>query len=440
MKKKIIVRGPVLSRSGYGEQSRFALQCLRSREDYFDVYIIPTNWGKSSWVWEETEERRWIDEKIKETAIYLANGGTFDGSLQITIPNEWEPMAPINIGYTAGIETTKVAPQWVEKSYLMNHIIVISNHARDTFLNTTYQATDNNTGQTINDFRCQTPITTVNYCVRNYDAESHLDIELDYDFNFLCAAQFGPRKNVENTLRWFVEEFIDQEVGLVLKLNWHNDSLNDRVHTKKMIDNLLKQDKYKDRKCKIYLLHGSLKSEEMSSLYKHPKIKCLVSLTHGEGFGLPIFEAVCNELPVIAPDWSGHLDFLYMPSTDKKTKKTKNKAMFSRVDYQLAPIPQQVVWDGVLVADSQWCYADGGSYKMKLREVITKYQHKKQQAKKLKKWVFENFSEEQQYAKFVEPIIEALDSSTAPPAGLPNESKGEEDWLSEIADIVKEYE
>ena len=235
MKKKILVRGPVLSRSGYGEQSRFALKCLRSREDYFDIYVIPTSWGRCGWVWEETEEREWIDERIRETSIYISQGGQFDSSLQVTIPNEWEKLAPINIGYTAGIETTKVAPQWIEKSYTMDHIIVISNHSRNTFLDTTYQATDKNTGQVYNDFRCKTEITPVNYCIRNYDTDQHLDFDLDYDFNFLCAAQFGPRKNVENTIKWFVEEFIDKEVGLVLKLNWHNDSINDRVATERQL-------------------------------------------------------------------------------------------------------------------------------------------------------------------------------------------------------------
>ena len=35
----------------------------------------------------------------------------------------------------------------------------------------------------------------------------------------------------------------------------------------------------------VYLLHGSLSSEEMNKLYNHPKIKSFISLTHGEGFG-----------------------------------------------------------------------------------------------------------------------------------------------------------
>ena len=46
MKKKILVRGPVLSQSGYGEQSRFALRALKSREDLFDIYILPIAWEK----------------------------------------------------------------------------------------------------------------------------------------------------------------------------------------------------------------------------------------------------------------------------------------------------------------------------------------------------------------------------------------------------------
>jgi len=57
MRKKIFVRGPVLSQSGYGEQSRFALRALRSREDLFDIYISPIPWGQTGWVWEQRELR-----------------------------------------------------------------------------------------------------------------------------------------------------------------------------------------------------------------------------------------------------------------------------------------------------------------------------------------------------------------------------------------------
>ena len=182
-----------------------------------------------------------------------------------------------------------------------------------------------------------------------------------------------------------------------------NNSTIDRLETKRAMDRLLGE--YENRKCKVYLLHGSMTDEEMTALYQHPKIKALVSLAHGEGFGLPIFEAVYNELPVIAPDWSGHVDFLYVPVKDKKTKKEKLKAHFAKVKYTIQPIQKEAVWDGVLQADSMWCYAEQGSYKMRLREVYKDYQRFKSQAKKLNKWVRKNFIAEEQHKQVVDIVL-----------------------------------
>ena len=139
MRKRIILRGPVLSRSGYGEQSRFALRSLRKHEDRFDIYVINTQWGGTGWQAQQNEERTYIDSLIQKTFHHLQNGGKFDMSLQITIPNEWESLAPINVGYTAGIESTKIAPEWIEKCNSMDRIIVISNHAKKSMVGTSYQ-------------------------------------------------------------------------------------------------------------------------------------------------------------------------------------------------------------------------------------------------------------------------------------------------------------
>ena len=161
MKKKIFVRGPVLSQSGYGEQSRFALRALRSREDLFDIYVQPIPWGKTGWVWEDSEFRQWLDGRINDTAI-LAQQKQLqpDISLQITIPNEFQKICPINIGYTAGIETSKVAPQWLQKGNDMDKILVVSSHAKETYANVSYEAKDNNTGQVFH-YKLQTPVEVV---------------------------------------------------------------------------------------------------------------------------------------------------------------------------------------------------------------------------------------------------------------------------------------
>ncbi|MAH48867.1 hypothetical protein CMI37_23775 [Candidatus Pacearchaeota archaeon] len=395
-KTKILIRGPVLSHSGYGEQSRFALRALRSREDLFDIYIVPVGWGHTGWLSTVNEEREWIDKTIVKTAEYSKNGGIFDISLQITIPNEWERLAPINIGYTAGIETTKVAPVWLQKANEMDKIIVVSNHAKQIFEKSYYEGQHPETQQKVI-LKCGTSIDVVNYAVRNFE-EKPIDLELEYDFNFLCMCQHGPRKNLASTIKWFVEENFDQEVGLVIKTNLKNNSIIDREHTENAIKQILGNDK--TRKCKVYLLHGDLSEEEMTSLYRHPKIKVMVSTTHGEGFGLPLFESVYNELPVIAPGWSGQCDFLYMPDPKRKNS-GKMKPMFASVEYEIRPVQPEAVWPGVIEKDSMWCFPKEASFKRRLREVRTQYPRFKKNAKKLQKYIVKNFTEEAQYAKFV---------------------------------------
>ena len=147
MRKKILLKGPVLTRSGYGEQSRFALRSLRSREDLFDIYIQPITWGNTGWLIEETEERKWIDNTIEKTISFIQQGGKFDMSLQVTIPNEFQQLAQVNIGYTAGIETTKVSHQWIQKTNEMDKVITVSSHSKNVIENTEYQAQDTRTGQ-----------------------------------------------------------------------------------------------------------------------------------------------------------------------------------------------------------------------------------------------------------------------------------------------------
>tara|TARA_R110002073_G_scaffold202932_4_gene362507 strand:+ start:122 stop:1387 length:1266 start_codon:yes stop_codon:yes gene_type:complete len=417
---KVLVRGPALTRTGYGEHCRFTLRALREI-DGLDIYLIPVNWGQSNWIWENNEERRWMDQIIRKTAMHNQQNGQYDMSIQVTIPNEWERLAPINIGITAGIETTKVAPQWLGKANEMDKVITISNHSKEVFHSSVYEGVDKRTGE--KGYLQLTPdkeVGIVRYPVKLHE-EVDLDLNLSTKFNFLTVAQWGPRKNILNTISWFVEEFIDNpDVGLVVKTFAKGGSLIDRTQAKEHLEKHL--EKYANRKCKVYLLHGDLTDQEMHSLYTHEDINCLISLTHGEGFGLPLFEAAYSGLPVLATDWSGHLDFLYMPVRDKKGKE-KLRAHFAKVDYVLEPVPRAVVWDGVVVPDSMWAYPQQGSYKMKLRDMLKDHGRYKSQAKKLKAWLLENFSAEVQYEEFRNSIKE----------WLPTEDDLE--WQEQLSDI-----
>tara|TARA_Y100000593_G_scaffold76609_1_gene141654 strand:+ start:1883 stop:3178 length:1296 start_codon:yes stop_codon:yes gene_type:complete len=406
MSKKVLIRGPILTQSGYGEHARFIYRALSSRPDLFEVFVDPINWGKTSWMWEDTSERRQIDQVIGKTQAYMAQNGQFDMSFLVTIPGEWEKYraAPINIGVTAGIESNKVSAQWLEAgNKFVNKIIVPSKFSKQTYADTVYNG-KNNFGQQVR-LSLNTPISVVNYPVKKYE-NVDLELKLEYDFNFLVVAQWGPRKNVENTIRWFVEEFYDKEVGLVLKLNHANNSLGDRTRVKHRLINLLKE--YKDRKCKIHLVHGYMNNDEIHSLYNHPKIKALLSLTHGEGYGLPLFEAAYCGLPIITHDWGGQADFLMVDVKDK-SKNIKKKPLFLKVKYDVNTIQKGAVWNTVLEPDSMWAYPKQGHSKMRMREMYKQYGRFKTQAKKLKKHVTKEFAQDKVYASLIDSLKEYLD-------------------------------
>jgi len=397
--KKVLLRGPSLSQSGYGEHTRFLLRALRKRSDLFDIFLINTNWGGTGWIWEANEEREWIDHLLHKTIQFAQQGGTWDVSLQVTIPNEWEKIAPINIGVTAGIETTKIAPAWVDKSLLMDKIIVVSEHAKYGFDNTEYPVVSKQTGEEIT-AKVTCPIDVVNYPVKN-PGSTDIELELEDDFNFLTVGTWIPRKNLDSTVKWFVEEFHDQKVGLVVKTSLMKNCLKDREHSERKLKELLKE--YQDRKCNVYLLHGDMSEQEMTALYQHPKIKAIVGAAHGEGYGLPLFEAAYNELPVICPAWGGQTDFLYMHTKDKKGK-VKKTPMFTPVSYDIKHIQEGAVWDGVLEKDSQWCYPKEWDYKRGLRTLYKNHGSAKAKAKKLKKYLLENFSADMQFEKIEKSI------------------------------------
>lgn len=356
MKNNVLLKGPILTRSGYGEHARFVLRALRSREDLFNIYIQPIQWGATSWINENDSERAWIDKRIEETIAFIQHGGNFDISLQVTIPNEWEKIAPVNIGVTAGIETTMVAPLWLQKgNEAVDKIITISNHSVNSYRDTVASATNNQTGQQF-EYRLNTPIDYVSYPVKTFDNLEKLELNLPTEFNFLSVAQFGPRKNLPNTIKWFIEEFHDDNVGLVIKTNMAKNCLMDRENVFNHLKSITNH--FPNRSCKIYLLHGDMTDEEMHSLYCSNNIDAFLALPHGEGFGLPIFEAAYSGLPVVATGWSGHLDFL----TDKD-----GKEYFYNVSFDLQPVQKEVVWDNVLIAESMWAYPREQSAKQKMR-------------------------------------------------------------------------
>ncbi len=421
-KTRVLIRGPILTRSGYGEQARFAYRALKTRPDLFEVYVAPTGWGNTSWIVDDSDERREIDACVRATAHYSAecqqnNTHPWDLSIQVTIPQEWQRIAPKNIGYTAGTETTHISHKWVESCSEVDRIIAVSEHTKAAFDNTEYEGQTPD-GKQIS-ARCTTPIDVVGFPAKNIEPET-VDFEPETDFNFLVVAQWSARKNMDETVQGFLRAFEDNpNVGLIIKTNLGKNCLLDRQASMARLKSFLDNYDYgtmtgNPRQCKVYLLHGAMTDEEMAGLYRHPKVKALVNVAHGEGFGLPIFEAAQAGLPIIAPNWGGLKDFMNAEVTTKakKGRKAKSRVRFlgTKVDYNVKQIQQEAVWENILIPQSSWCYPIEKSYQLALKNVYKTYDRAISDAKKLQKHVTEEFSEEAQKSKFVDSVLETINN------------------------------
>jgi glycosyltransferase involved in cell wall biosynthesis len=433
MSKKILLKGSVLRQSGYSLHARFAYRALKhyisKNELDHELFIIPTPWGQTGEVPGDSPEQRELNSLIQKTQDYIQKGNRdFDISVQVTIPNEFELIAPINVGVTAGIESDRVAPIWLQKANMMSRVVVPSHHSATGFTDCSYSFQDPNT-KTEKNLLLSTPIFVVNYpdeyCDLYSEMVENLNLNLTTDFNFLSVAQMGPRKNVEMIIEGFLKEFAAREdVGLILKLSIRNNSRIDYEHVQNHIRNFMATVKGRigfKPKCKIYVLHGDLTEKELYSLYSNEKIKGFINLSHGEGYGLPIFEAALVGIPIIAPAWGGCLDFLE-PEVEISGK--KNKRLYLNVDFEIKKVQDFAVWKDVIIPESKWCFPEFNSYCATMRKLYRNYDFFKKNAMSLSQILREKHSREKIYEDMAEtilaPILPAREESQISEENVPS--------------------
>jgi len=320
MKPTILFRGPVKTRSGYGSHSRDLLEALYQM-NLFDIKIDSCMWGNTPMTALEPNNtfHKWIESNI----VYKFDGLP-DIYIQVTVPNEFKRFGKFNIGITAGIETTVAPKDWIDGCNQMDLIIATSNFSKDVLLSTVYDERNKTTNELNNQHKITKPIevlfegvdTSIFNDVINKDFK--LDIKENFAFLFVghwLKGNIGQdRKDIGMLIKCFVEAFKDGNdmPALVLKTSSSSFSIKEREVFTKRIKDIVSDIKNPPS---IYLLFGDLSNKEMNDLYNHPKIKLMVSLTKGEGFGRPLLEFTMTGKPVIASNWSGHKDFLSMESS-----------------------------------------------------------------------------------------------------------------------------
>ena len=276
--------------------------------------------------------------------------------IQVSVPNEFTPIAKYNIGVTAGIENTAPKAEWVQGLNRMNMNIVPSKFVKEIFQKVSYEEINEQTKQKTGELRVTSPIEVLFEGADTdiYKLTNQLSSELKTEMNsikekfiFLYTGHWlqgdlgQDRKDTGMLLKTFLETFKNKPnpPALLMKTSGATFSIMDRNEIKQKIDDI--KSTVKGKLPPVYFLHGNLTDEEMNQMYNHNKVKAHITFTHGEGFGRPLLEASLSEKIVIAPSWSGHIDFL-----------NKNNSVL--LPGTMTPVHKSALPKEMLVDGAQW--------------------------------------------------------------------------------------
>jgi hypothetical protein len=322
-----VLQSPIFTRSGYGDWADFVAKSLQ-RYDKFDLKLIPTRWGHCSKKNLQEElardpETQALIPKILQQPLTQQP----DIFIHCTIPNEFQPVGKFNIGMTAGIETTVAAGPWIEGLNRMNFNIATSVHAQRIFQQANYTKTYTDGRKEIVKLEkpCEVLFWGANTNVFKKTSEKHEHLEkfmsqIKENFAFLFVGQWtansinADRKDIGMLIKTFIETFRgvpeDRKPCLILKTSGAALCKIDKYDCISKLKSIISSIGESPNNPNVYILHGELTDSEINALYNHEKVKVHVSFTHGEGFGHPLLLATLSGKPILAPNWSGHLDFL----------------------------------------------------------------------------------------------------------------------------------
>ena len=404
----VVVSCPIDTFSGYGSRSRDVVRALVNSEKY-DVKVLSQRWGSTPYGFLDENDPE--DKKLLDCIIPSPLQRQPDVWIQITVPNEFQKIGKFSIGITAGIETDICTPQFIEGCNRMDLILGSSQHTIDVFKKTVYDKKDKE-GNTHGTVQLETPTDIL---FEGVDLEKYFHIEpkdlpktelvksldtIDEQFCFLFVGHWlqgalgEDRKNVGLMLKTFLETFKNKSKrpALVMKTMSGPASILDREEILKRIDAVRKG--INGTLPNVYLLHGEVEDEDMNHLYNHPKVKAMISLTKGEGFGRPLLEFTQSKKPIIASNWSGHLDFL-------------NAEFASLVPGELKEIHSSAVQKDLLIEKSKWFNADIGFASLLMKDYFNSYKGYQVKGKRLGHYCKTNFS----FEKMQEKLEEIMDKN-----------------------------
>lgn len=390
-KNTFYISAPFDTYSGYGARSRDLIKAIIELDKY-DIKLISQRWGTTPWGFiKNNPEWEFLTKYLYERPQLTEQPDIW---MQVTVPNEFQPLGKFNIGCTAGMETTLVDGSWVEGVNRMNLTLVSSEHSKQTFLNSVFQKSQNN--QVIGEVRVEKPIEVlfegadtniykvIDLLPKNklYDSINSIPESFAYLFvgHWMQGIMGEDRKNVGLLVKAFYEIFKNKtkKPALILKTSGAGASYMDRNEILKKIE-IIKKSVNSTNLPNVYVLHGEFTDIEMNQLYNHPKIKSMVSLTKGEGYGRPLLEFSLVKKPIITSGWSGHMDFL-------------DPNFVTMLPGQLANVHETSVVPNMILKESQWFSPDHAAVGHFLKDVYENHKNYTENAKRQSYKSKSNFS------------------------------------------------
>ena len=401
-KSTFFISAPFDTYSGYGARSRDVIKSIIKSEKY-DVKLLPQRWGNTPHGFVNDHEEEWgfLTNHIYDQPQLNQKPDIW---MQITVPNEFNPVGKYNIGMTAGMETTIVHHSWVEGMNRMDINFVSSEHSKKTFLDSIYTK-NNEQNQPVGEIKIQKPIEVL-FEGANLDVykpvKSNFDLpQMKESFAYLFVGHWmqgnlgEDRKNVGLLVKAFFELFKNKQnaPALILKTAVTGASY---IGRDQIIDkiNQIKATMGDQRLPNVYLLHGEFSDVEMNEIYNHPKVKAMVSLTKGEGFGRPLLEFSLTKKPILATNWSGHVDFL-------------NSEFTSLINGELKNVDDSAVVKDMILKESQWFTPNSGEIGHYLKDMFKNYKKYAELGKRQAHFSKTNFS----WGKMDEKLNEYLDKN-----------------------------
>lgn len=302
--KKILVVAPTFSLSGYGDRSRnFLIDLVEANRVYnYEIYLYTLSWGNT------------LNKPVNIDGVILIDANKTNEYYDVVFDITMLQDAVIHncgkyVVITAGIESDihpKINLNNILKNEIDTEVWGSSNHSVSNL-------TEYNEFKKIV-FPETVRLQDVYYTDSVINKLEELENVLLISGAWITSNYGHDRKNIPKTIELVLRSFKDKHINIILHTSMGGYSEIENHTIKTLVKNIKDNVNYNHQNIhpdtKIHIINGYMDSNQMTHLYNLSNLRWCVTMTHGEGFGRHLAEFMLTGGRIVAPNYSGYLDFI----------------------------------------------------------------------------------------------------------------------------------